>query len=218
MNNSTNLKDTQLAEKQGAPQSPTSNQQRSRGNQNSRRRNNQIITTNAQSYQGECEDIGYIMRLRSEKFDKKVQFQVFLEKLGIYIVSHLKDGGDIQPLYAILSDPNIDFAAKHNPIKPKSGEGGEIDEVDHEIYREEVKQFVQRKINLRRNIEKVYGLIWVQCSAGLQTYIKGLSYYEIGSSNFDALWLLREIKKATSSINDKANPYVSLHNAISQLY
>ena len=62
-------------------------------------------------------------------------------------------------MYATLSDPNIDFVAKHKPIKPESGEGGEADEVDHEIYREEVKQFVQRKINMRRNIEKVYGLI-----------------------------------------------------------
>ena len=145
MSDSTNANDTQPAEAPGAPQSPTPHQQRSRSNQNSRRRNNQIITTNAQSYQGECEDIGYIMGLRSEKFDKKVQFQVFLEKLGIYIVSNLKDGGDIQPLYNTLSDPNIDFAAKHKPIKPESGERGEADEVDHEIYCEEVKQFVQRK-------------------------------------------------------------------------
>ena len=78
-----------------------------------------------------------------EKFNKKVQFQVFLEKLGIYIVWDLKDGGDIQPLNATLSDPNTDFAAKHKPIKPESREGGEANEVDHEIYREEVKQFVR---------------------------------------------------------------------------
>ena len=159
MSDSTNANDTQPAEAPGAPQSPTPHQQRSRSNQNSRRRNNQIITTNDQSYQGECEDIGYILGLRLEKFDKKVQFQVFLEKLGVYIVSNLKDSGDIQPLYATLSDPNIDFAAKHKPIKPKSDEGGEVNEVDREMYREEVKQFVQRKINMRRNKEKVYGLI-----------------------------------------------------------
>ena len=68
---------------------------------------------------------------------------------------------------------------------------------------------------MRRNIEKTYGLIWGHCSAGLQTYIKGLSYYETASSAFDPLWLLREIKKATSGIDDKANAYVSMHDAIS---
>ena len=80
-------------------QNTNTQQQRNRTNQNSRRRNNRVVSTNSQSYQGECEDIGYILALRSEKFDKKIQFQVFLDKLGTYVVSNLKDGGDIQPLY-----------------------------------------------------------------------------------------------------------------------
>ena len=135
------------------------------------------------------------MALCSEKFDKKVQFQVFLEKLGTYIVSNRKDGGDIQPLYANLTDPSDNLVAKYKPAKPEYDVSGDVDEVDMEIYREEVKQFVQRKTNMRRNLEKTYGLVWGQCLSGLQTYIKGLSYFETGSSMFDALWLLREIKK-----------------------
>ena len=79
------------------------------------------------------------MGLWSERFDKKVQFQVFLEKLGTYIVSNLKDGGDIQPLYSNLSDPNGDFARKHKLVKPGPAADGVIDEVDQEIYRKEVK-------------------------------------------------------------------------------
>ena len=84
MSESPNIEDTQATKGPGASQNSIPQQQRSRGNQNSRRRNNYIITTNSQSYQGECNDIGFILGLRSEKFDKKVQFQVFLEKLGIY--------------------------------------------------------------------------------------------------------------------------------------
>ena len=195
MSESVSIEPIQMAEVPVATQSSIPHSQRMRGGQNSRRRQNRIITTNFQTYQGECEDIGYILGLQSEKFNKKVQFQVFLEKLGTYIVSNLKDGGDIQPLYTTLSDPNENFASKHKPIKPESNETGELDEVDPEIYRKEVKQFVQRKINMRRNLEKAYGLIWGQCSAGLQAYIKDLSYYETGSSKFDALWLIREIKR-----------------------
>ena len=126
-------------------QNAITQQPRSRGTQNPRRRGNRVITTNNQSYKGECEDIGHILALRSEKFDKKVHFQVFLEKLGMYIVSNLKDGDDIQPLYANLVDPNDNFTAKYKPTKPDYDASGEIDEVDLEIYREEVKQFVQRK-------------------------------------------------------------------------
>ena len=197
---------------------PTTQPQRNRSQTNSSRRQARTISSNSQSYVGECEDIGHILALRSEKFDKKIPFQVFLEKISTYTISNLKDSGDIQPLFTSLSDPNENFASKFKPTKPEPGEDGEVDEVDHEIYCEEVKQFVQRKINMRRNIEKAYGLIWGQCSAGLQTYIKGLSHYETSATEFKALWLLREIKKATSGIDDKANAYVSMHNAISQLY
>ena len=136
----------------------------------------------------------------------------------MYIVSNLKDGGDIQPLYVSLTDPSDNFVAKYKPAKPEYDVSGEVDEVDMEIYCKEVKQFVQQKTNMRRNLERTYGLVWGQCSSGLQTYIKGLSYFETGSSIFDALWLLREIKKAISGIDDKANAYISMHDAISQLY
>ena len=96
--------------------------------------------------------------------------------MGTYIVSNLKDGGDIQPLYANLSDPNDNFITKYKPVKPDQSETGKVDEVDMEIYREEVKQFVQRKTNMRRNLEKAYGLVWGQCSAhpwALATYSTG---------------------------------------------
>ena len=53
------------------------------------------MSINNQSYTGECEDLEYILALHSEKFDKKVPFQVFMEKLATYVISHLKDGGDV---------------------------------------------------------------------------------------------------------------------------
>ena len=142
------------AENSNDTQNPTTQQSSSRSTQNHRCRGNRVITTINQSYKGECEDIGYIIALRSEKFDRKLQFQVFLEKIGTYIVSNLKDGGDIQPLYANLIDPNDNFITKYKPTKLDYDLQGEIDEVDLEIYREEVKQFVQRKTNMRRNIER----------------------------------------------------------------
>ena len=62
-----------------------------------RRRQQRIIATDSVSYQGECEDFGYIIALRSERFDKQVQYQTFLKKMGNYVISNLKDGGDIYP-------------------------------------------------------------------------------------------------------------------------
>ena len=73
-------------------------------------------------------------------------------------------------------------------------------------------------MNLRRNLEKSYGLKWGQCCVGLQPYIKGTSMYAAMSPIFNVVWLLHELKKATSEIDDKANMYVNMHDAMSTLY
>ena len=87
-----------------------------------------------------------------------------------------------------------------------------------EIYKEEIKQFVQRKMNLRRNMEKTYGLVWGQCSTALQSFIKEISGFEQQSASFDIIWLLTELKKATSGIDNKANAWVNMHDALTILY
>ena len=90
----------------------------------------------------------------SINFDKMASLQMFTEKVATNVVKNFQDGKDIQPLYQI----------KNKAINEIDDN---LDEVDMEIYKGEVEQFVQRKMNLRRNLEKSYGLIWRQCSADL---------------------------------------------------
>ena len=67
-------------------------------------------------------------------------------------------------------------------------------------------------------MEKVYGVIWGQCSAALHAKIKGLSDYEMSSSDLDIVWLIREIKKIFSGIDKKSDPQMPLIHAIGTLY
>ena len=64
----------------------------------------------------------------------------------------------------------------------------------------------------------MYGLLWGQCSSALQATIKGINEYEGKSNDFDPIWLLIEIKKTISGIDLKANPRLTLHEAVSTLY
>ena len=113
------------------------------------------------------------LALRNERFDKKVLFQEFVDKVSNYVVSNFKDGGDIQPFFVNLIDPTKELQNKNRSVKPEDNNSDEnpTDEIDQEIYKEEVKQFDQRKINLRRNLKKSYGLMWGQCSAGISKCI-----------------------------------------------
>ena len=114
-----------------------------------------------------------------------------------------------------MKNPTKEFLVTNKPVKPPQDEFGGIDK---EIYKEEVKQLVQRKMNLRRNIEKSYGLIWGQCSSGLKQYMKGLQSYTTNAKICDTTWLLKELKKATSGIYDQANAHVNMHRTVSNLY
>ena len=123
-----------------------------------RRRQQRPTTSNPTSYVGENKSVSIILALRLEQFDKKVSFQEFSDKVANHVVTNFKDGGDIQPLFVDLIDPTREIQVKNKPIKPETNEDEENpDEVDLEIYKEEVKQFVQRKMNLRRILEKSYG-------------------------------------------------------------
>ena len=99
--------------------SPTPVQSGSRSRQPQRRRQQRPTTSNPTSYAGENESVGVILALRSERFDKKVSFQEFTDKVANYVVTNFKDGGDIQPLFVDLIDPTREFQIKKKPSNLK---------------------------------------------------------------------------------------------------
>ena len=124
--------------------SPAPVQSGPRPRQTQQRRQQRPTMSNPTSYSGENDSIGVILALRAEHFDKKVSFQEFVDKVSNYVVSNFKDGRDIQPLFVDLVDPTKEFQNKNKLVKPEddSNEENPTDEVDQEIYKEEVKQFV----------------------------------------------------------------------------
>ena len=69
-----------------------------------------------------------------------------------------------------------------------------------------MKEYVGRESSLRRNMEKTFGLIWGQCSSSLQSRIKGDSLFEDSYDDLDTVWLIKELKKGVSGIDNKSIP------------
>ena len=69
--------------------------------------------------------VGVILALRSKRFDKKVSFQEFTDKVANYVVTNYKDGGEIQPLFVDLIDPTSEFQTKNKPVKPEGNQDEE---------------------------------------------------------------------------------------------
>ena len=120
-----------------------------------------MVPTNPSNFDDKCPSLGTFTGLRVEHLNKRLPFHWFLEKVYYHAVIRYKDGGDLHPLFFNFVDSLDSLVTKHCPIKPESNVSDNIsvDEVDMPIYKEEVKQFVQVKMNLYRNIEGLYGLI-----------------------------------------------------------
>ena len=193
---------------------------RGRSTQNRRRGGtNNINPSNPTTFEGSCSALGRVLGMRVERFQRKLPFHQFTEKVYFYIVAEYKDGSDLYPLFKHFEDP-MDALANEMPVKPEVFEdtNPSIVEAEKEVFKEEIKQFVQRKLTLRRNMQKAFGLIWGQCSNQLQEYMKGLSEYEDNSSIADVIWLLEELKKATAGFDSKGNPRMNMQDAVAALY
>ena len=163
---------------------------RSESNSSNRSRNNrrnggaQVTTSsNPITYEGECEKVGAILALKVEKFHKKVSYEVFVEKICNYVVQKYTTGADIKVLLTHQKDPIKEYEANNMPEAP-SGEDM-TNPVTEAILREEIKQFVARKNNIRRNVQSVYSLLWGQCSTSLQAYVKGQDGYVKSTESYD---------------------------------
>ena len=188
------------------------NTTKSRGGNNTQQNMNSVVNpSNPADYEGECKKVGAILGLRSECLHKKVSYEQFIEKLCNYIVQAYADGADIKVLLMKGRDPIEAYKDKFMP-SPLSNEDKD-NPVKDAILKEEIKQFVARKNNIRRNIQSAFSLIWGQCSSALQAYVKGLDGYEEATEDYDVTWLLREIKRRAQGLirkRTRTSPYTTL--------
>ena len=120
----------------------------------------------------------------------------------------------MKPIFKKLEDHIEAMEDKHKPKKIDDA----ADQIEQNIQRERIKQYVSREYVLRNNMEKLDRLLWGQCSSALQAINKETSEYEDKSDDCDAIWLLTEIKLAISGIELNVNPRLTLHEAVSTLY
>ena len=81
-----------------------------------------------------------------------------------YVASKYDNGDDIK---MILSDLNIPILGKPKALDSMA------DDVDKDIYREDVKEYAKDKRAVTNSDKKIYSLILGQCTESLRVKIKG---------------------------------------------
>eukprot|EP00957_Ditylum_brightwellii_P205800 15345491-Ditylum_brightwellii.AAC.1 len=82
------------------------------------------------------------------------------------------------------------------------------------MHKKQVNLYVERYNKIVNNIDKIFSYTWGQCTSSLQSVIVGLSEYEDKAAECDVIWLLKNLKLATASIDSKSNKYDNLIEAI----
>ena len=70
-----------------------------------------------------------------------------------------------------MEDPKASFNAKNEP--KYLNKAVSKSEVKKAILATRVRQYIQRKSRLFSNMNKIYGIIWGQCTPRLQSVLKG---------------------------------------------
>ena len=170
-----------------------------------------LQSTSSRDFEGATPKIGGVMGLRSENVTKKINYDSFCEKLGIYVMNELRDGDAIveatkNPAADIISD----FEMNNKPQAVDST----ASDVDKEIHKEEIKEYVKDRKLIKSNLKKVYSLMYGNCTESLQTMLRADSEFELKSKTLDHKWLFEKVKTIVSGLDTKVNLRVSLHDVM----
>lgn len=129
-------------------------------------------------YKGEKEEIGLILALQTERFNNKVVYTSFVKKLKNYVLSNFDNAKDVIPIIKEMQD-TTEEVRNDVPLGLKSEDANNI--VQKWIKQEQVKHYFRRFELPRNNKETLYGVVWGQCSSGLQEAIKSKLEYKVQS-------------------------------------
>ena len=172
--------------------------------------NNTSITSHVYDYAGENKDIGVILAMRTERYSKKVVFSIFIERLKTHALTSFDDAKDIVTLLEQREDP-ADAIVKE---APKDLVTNKDSDVEKWMNLERCKTYMRRLETLENNKQTLYGLIWGQCSHGLQEVVKADDDYKKKAKDFDCAWLLEKLNLVSAGVDKKANKYSTLVRAI----
>ena len=104
---------------------------------------------------------------------------------------------------------NIQMPSVDHPGKPDEN-AVDYDEVEMDIYKEELKQWVKDRKALERSMRALYAVIWGQCSLAMITKLMSLQDIDTWRDEGSCYSLLQAIQQIMMRYEHQRCPYVTL--------
>ena len=110
----------------------------------------------------------------------------------------------------------IDWGLDPNDTSPLE-EDKVVIETLKEFLGPERKTFTEHHFILTQNLDKMFGLVWGQCTQKLYEDIMGMKEYQEKANEYNYLWLLENLKTAVSGADRGQYEYLSHIHALRAL-
>ena len=187
-------------------------ERRNRDIRNDNRYQNQNVGLNDKNWQGSKTDIGVVLGLKTEKLVYKRTFEVFKDRLSTYVLSEFTNAKDILPVLKKMIDPMSTFKLNNTPAELSDEDSKKSVEQAMQTHR--IKLYIAREMNLKDNMDKLYGVVTGQCSHALLSILENDEDFIDKDERCDILWLLKKLKEITSGLDIKSNKRSNLHDAL----
>ena len=158
------------------------------------------------TFKGETEGMnGHTFGCFDEQGDKR-QYVKTMEALAQYTRKTYKFSEDFSSLF--LAEPYTPKLEKPNP-PPKE----DRTETDDLIFREEIKQYVNRCSALKGNLAAIWSVAIGQCTDTMKAKLESLKDFETKHADSDCHWLLKSILSITLQFDQRRYGHLAIMDA-----
>ena len=161
------------------------------------------------SFKGTTEGMNGQVFQTAIKQSKQGQFQCTLKELQVY--SSVTFKREIDLLEVLFED--LETPTPTKPVKPTS-----TDEVDVDLYKEEVKMYAQEKKNIQSTLRSIFNVVWGQCSTIMKSKLESKTNFKTSKQNKDVVELLKQIKAIMHQFESHTSIYEALDKAKRNFY
>lgn len=148
------------------------------------------------------------------------KFTKTTEAILAYIQATYDEGMDVVDGLTKMEDPDFDKWKPEQPkpkIKATDTAAAVYDEFEKDEYRMEFKEWMERKKKYRINMDKVFAVLWGQCTLATKNKLESRKDWTTIKDGHRAIDLLQAIKEVTQDYQDNVYPIISVVNAIADV-
>ena len=178
-----------------------------RSNNNAGNRNTSYVSDHPKDWKGDCEDIGVVLGIKAEKLNNQGPVDAVLERLESYAKKNFDYYEDILCLITDEEDPEKKIEAERATLlsdeQKKLVEEGDVVELG--LMKDVITRYGNRKVAVKKNVGKIFELVWGQCTTSVKTLIKGEDTYDENKKKNNVTWLIQQARRLTSGVDNEAD-------------